>query len=132
MPATWLIAASMVAAVRSGILRSAISRTCALVMVATLVLLGTPEPFSMPRVFRMRVGVGGGLGHEGEAAVGVDGDDHGDLKAGLILGALVEFLDELGNVDTVLAQSGTNRRGSGCLCSRNLQSDITCYFLCHD
>ena len=46
VPATWLIAASMVAAVRSGILRYAISRTCALVMVPTLFLLGTPEPFS--------------------------------------------------------------------------------------
>ena len=46
VPATWLIAASMVAAVRSGIFFSAISRTCAVVMVPTLSLLGTPEPLS--------------------------------------------------------------------------------------
>ena len=132
VPATWLIAASMVLAVRSGILRSAISLTCALVMVATLSLLGTPEPFSMPRVFRMRVGVGGGLGDEGEGTVSVDRDDDRDLETSLILGALVEFLDELGNVDAVLAECRADRGRCSCLCSRDLQLDITCYFLCHD
>lgn len=132
VPATWLIAASMVFAVRSGILRSAISLTCALVMVATLSLLGTPEPFSMPRAFRMRVGVGGGLGDEGEGTVSVNRDNDRDLKTSLILGTLVEFLDELRNVDAVLAESRADRGRRSCLCSGDLQLDIACYFLCHD
>ena len=132
VPATWLIAASMVLAVRSGILRSAISLTCALVMVATLSLLGTPEPFSMPQRLQNEGRSRGGLGDEGEAAVGVNGDDNRNLEAGLILGTLVELLDELGNVNAVLAESRTDRGRSGCLCGRNLKLDITCYFLCHD
>ena len=132
VPATWLIAASMVLAVRSGILRSAISLTCALVMVATLSLLGTPEPFSMPQSLQNEGRGRGGLGDEGEAAVGVNRDDNRDLEAGLILGTLVEFLDELGNVNAVLAKSRADRGRSGCLCGGNLQLDITCYFLCHD
>ena len=56
-----LIAASMEAALRSGIFFSAISWSWALVMVATLFLLGSPEPFSTPAAFRMRVAVGGVL-----------------------------------------------------------------------
>ena len=86
----------------------------------------------MPRAFRMRVGVGGSLGDEGEGAVGVNRDNDRDLKTSLILGTLVEFLDELGNVDAVLAESRADRGRRSCLCSRDLQLDITCYFLCHD
>ena len=80
----------------------------------------------------MRVGVGGGLGDEGEAAVGVDRDHDGDLKTGLILGTLVELFDELRDVDAVLTQSRADRGRSGGLGGRDLQLDITCYFLCHD
>ena len=61
VPATWLSAASRVAAFRSGIFFSAISRTWARVMVPTLVLLGTPEPLSMPMAYMLSMGVGGVL-----------------------------------------------------------------------
>ena len=54
------IAASMSLALRSGILVSAISRTCARVIdPATLGAL--PEPFSMPAAFRIRREAGGVL-----------------------------------------------------------------------
>ena len=99
VPATWLIAASMVLAVRSGIFFSALSLTWAVVMVATWSLLGTPDR---------------------------------NLKAGLRRGALVEFLDKLGNVHAGLAESRADRGRSGRLCSGNLKLDITCNFLCHD
>ena len=60
-PAIMLMADSRFAAFRSGILISAILRTCARVMFATFVLFGTPEPLSMPHYFLMRTGVGGVL-----------------------------------------------------------------------
>ena len=56
VPAIMLIAASTLAAFRSGILVSAILRTSSLLMVATLVLLGTPEPDSMLQAFLIRTG----------------------------------------------------------------------------
>ena len=59
VPAIMLMAASMLAAFRSGILVSAILRTSSLLMVATLVLLGTPEPDSMLHAFLMRTAAGG-------------------------------------------------------------------------
>ena len=61
VPAIMLIAASMLAAFRSGILVSAILRTSSLLMVATLVLLGTPEPDSMLQAFLMSTAAGGVL-----------------------------------------------------------------------
>ena len=48
VPAIMLIADSMLAALRSGIFCSAIFLTCSFVILATLVLFGTPEPLSMP------------------------------------------------------------------------------------
>ena len=119
-----LIAASMEAALRSGIFFSAISFSWALVIEATLFLLGSPEPLTIPAALR--------LGDEGEAAVCVNGDDNRDLETNLILGALVEVLNELRDVDAVLTQSGAYRGRSGCLAGVDLQSDITCYFLCHE
>ena len=59
VPAIMLIAASREPALRSGILSSAISLTCALVMVATLSRLGRAEALSMPHAFLMRTGAGG-------------------------------------------------------------------------
>jgi len=61
VPATMLIAASTLAAFRSGIFSSAISRTCALVIVATFVLFGVPDALSMPHAFLMRTAAGGVL-----------------------------------------------------------------------
>ena len=48
-------------AFRSGILVSAISRTCAWVILATLVLCGSPEPFSTPAAFWISSAAGGVL-----------------------------------------------------------------------
>ena len=61
VPLTMLIAASMLAALRSGIFFSAISRTWAWVSWPTLVLFGLPLPDSMPSAFLMRTGTGGVL-----------------------------------------------------------------------
>lgn len=109
MPAIWLIAASIVAAVRSGILRSAISRTWALVMLATFSLLGTPEPFSTPAALENQQGGRGRLRDEGEAAVCIYRDNDRNLEADLVLGTFVEFFDKLRDIDTVLAQSRAYR-----------------------
>ena len=76
-------------------LLSDLLQTWALVMLATLSLLGTPEPFSTPAAFMMRVAAGGRLRDEGEAAVGINRDNDRDLETDLVLGTLVEFLDEL-------------------------------------
>ena len=62
----------------------------------------------------------GGLGDEGEGAVGVHGDDHGDDQAHVLLGALVELLGKGGDVHAVLAQSGANRGGGSRLAGGNL------------
>mgnify|MGYP006935283438 CR=1 FL=1 len=87
-------------------------------MVATLVLLGTPEPDSMLHSFLISTAAGGGLGDEGEGAIGIHGDDHGNNQTHVILGALVELLGESGDVHAVLAQSGTNGGCGGCLACR--------------
>ncbi len=56
-----LIAASTVAAFRSGIFISAISRTLSLEIVATFVLFGTPEPDFRLQAFLSRTAAGGVL-----------------------------------------------------------------------
>ena len=53
------IAASISAALRSGIFCSAIFLTCSPVIVATFVLFGTPEPLSIPHAFLIRTAAGG-------------------------------------------------------------------------
>ena len=59
VPATMLIAASRDAALRSGILVSAICFTCSLVIFATLVLFGVADAVSIPQAFLMRTAAGG-------------------------------------------------------------------------
>src|SRR5699024_8035911 len=59
VPATMLIAASTDAAFRSGIFSSAISWSCAFVIVATLFLFGTPEPDWILHAFLIRTAAGG-------------------------------------------------------------------------
>ena len=65
-----------------------------------------------------------------EAAVRVNGDDNGDHQAHIALGALVEILGELTDVDAVLAEGradgGRRSRFSG----GDLESDVSNYFLC--
>ena len=59
VPAMIFSAASRSLALRSGILVSAMARTWALVSRATLVLCGSPEPFSTPAAARIRRAAGG-------------------------------------------------------------------------
>ena len=61
VPAIMLIAASREAALRSGILVSAIFCTSSLEMVATFCLFGTAEPDSILQAFLMRTAAGGVL-----------------------------------------------------------------------
>ena len=61
VPATMLIAASTLAALRSGIFSSAILRISSLLMLATLSRWGTPEPCSMLQAFLSRTAAGGVL-----------------------------------------------------------------------
>ena len=73
----------------------------------------------------------GGLGDEGEGTVLVDGDDHRDDQAGLLAGAIVEFLAESGDVNAVLAERGADGRRGRRLAGGHLQLDQSSNFLCH-
>ena len=59
VPAIMLIAASTEPALRSGIFISAISRILSLLIVATFVLLGTPDPDFRLQAFLRRTAAGG-------------------------------------------------------------------------
>ena len=59
VPAMIFSAASIVVALRSGILVSAICRSCAAVSVPTLVLCGSALPLSTPMAFLISSGTGG-------------------------------------------------------------------------
>jgi len=61
VPSIVRIAASRLAALRSGIFCRAISSTCFLVTLPTLSRLGTPEPFSSPAALISRIDAGGVL-----------------------------------------------------------------------
>ncbi len=61
VPAMIFMAASVSLALRSGALVSAISRNCCCVILATLVLLGVPEPDGTPAAFYSRSAAGGVL-----------------------------------------------------------------------
>ncbi|MCW2903952.1 MAG: hypothetical protein JWO67_6217 [Streptosporangiaceae bacterium] len=61
VPATIFSAAAMSVALRSGILVLAISRTWSAVTEPTLVLCGSPLPFSTPAALRMSCAAGGVL-----------------------------------------------------------------------
>src|SRR5690606_21754062 len=69
---------------------------------------------------------------EGEAAVGVGGDDHRDRQARLqLLRGGIERLAELHDVQATLAQRRTNRRTGIGLAGLDLQFDVADDFLCH-
>src|SRR5690606_12178369 len=63
------------------------------------------------------------LGDEGEAAVRVRGDEHGDDDVPHALGARVELLAELHDVEPVLAERGPHRRRRVGLACRTLELD---------
>jgi len=61
VPSIVLIAASRVAAFRSGSLVLAISSTCARVTLPTFFLFGSPEPLAIPAALISRIAAGGVL-----------------------------------------------------------------------
>ena len=63
------------------------------------------------------------LADEGEAAVGINSDDNGDHETHIALGALVEILGELTDINAVLAECGANRGSRSCLTGGNLESN---------
>ena len=97
VPAIMLVAASMLAAFRSGILSSAIFWTSALEIVATFSLFGVPDAFWSLQAF-------------------YDGDD----EISLVSSSRVELLRELDNVHAMLAKCGTYGWSRGCLACRDL------------
>ena len=70
------------------------------------------------------------LANEGEATVGVHGDNDRDHETHIALGALIEILCELPDIDAVLAECRAYRGSRGCLTGRNLESDVSYNFLC--
>src|SRR6185437_2248857 len=101
VPAMILTASSTSWALRSGSLRSAISRNWASVMVPTLLRLGSPEPFQFERLADQDGGRRS-LRDERERAVLVHGDHDWDDRARLGERLRVEGLAELHDVDAVL------------------------------
>src|SRR5690606_20981749 len=77
-------------------------------------------------------GSGRSLGNEGKATVSIDRDYHWNREARLkALCCSVECLAEFHDIDTALAQCGTNGRTWIRLASCDLQLDIGSNFLCH-
>src|SRR5688572_8042280 len=72
------------------------------------------------------------LQHEGEGTVAVHRDDHGDRQALLLLLRRgVELLAEFHDVHALLAERGPDRRARVRPARRDLQLDVTLYFLGH-
>lgn len=63
--------------------------------------------------------------------VGVNSDNDRDKKSDIVLGALIEFLRESHDVDTVLSECRADRGRRSCFTGRNLQLDVGNYFLSH-
>ena len=103
VPAIMLMAESMSVQLRSGIFCSAILRTSSLLMVATLSLGNAGSGLDAACLLDEQSGRRS-LGDEGKAAVRVHGDDDRDHHTHIALGALVEVLGELTDVNAVLTQ----------------------------
>ena len=110
-------------AFRSGILISAILRTCALVTLPTLLRFGWPEPFSIPASFFSRIAAGGVLVMKVKDLSREDRDLDRDDHPGLALRPRVELLAELHDVDPLRAERGAHRRRRVRLACRDLQLD---------
>src|SRR3954471_3424140 len=72
------------------------------------------------------------LGDEGKRLVLKNGDDDGQNVAGLLLGGRVKFLAERHDVDAAWSERGTDRRRRVPLPSRDLEFDVSNYFLRHN
>ena len=130
VPRTVRMAASMSVQFMSCIFCAASSRTCFSVTLPTLFLFGSfePAPGFLP------VGEAGGLleehadgrrlQDEGEGAVGVDRDHHGDDHVPA-RGLGVELLAEAHDVDAVLTERGADGRRRVRLAGGELQLDVT-------
>ena len=130
-PARMRQAASGSLVLRSGILVLTTSINFALVSLATLVLLGSPEPDLTLAAFLRRRAAGGLLGDEVEGFVLVYGDHDGEDIAGLLLSLGVELFAEAHDVDPGLTKGRTDRGRGVRLPCRNLQLDYFYYFFCH-
>ena len=123
VPAMILAACSTSWAFRSASLRSAISRSCCLGDRADLDAVRLARALVDPERLADQHGGGRRLGDERERAVLVDGDHDRDDGAGFALRLRVERLAELHDVDPVLAQRRTDRRGGARLPGVRLQLD---------
>src|SRR5688572_29667307 len=81
--------------------------------------------------FHEQVRRGRRLGNEGEGAIRIHRDLDRNDGSDLSLGARVELLHELHDVDAVLTERGTHRRCRVGLACRHLEFDETSDFLCH-
>ena len=133
VPRTLLIAVSTEAAFRSGIFCLAMSSTCLAVTLPTLSLFGMPDPLAMPAARFNRIEAGGVLVMKVNDAVAVnryhDRDDQPFHF--LLVGAGIELLAELHDVDLRLAQRRAHRGRRRRLARRDLQLHLTCNFFCH-
>ena len=133
VPAMVRIAASMLGGVEIGHLRAcAISRTCFLVTLPTLILFGSlsPSPASSTSpaaAFLSRIGAGGVLVMNVNERSRVDRDHDRDdqVVLRLRLRAGVELLAELHDVDAVLAERRPDGRRRVRLAGGNLELDET-------
>lgn len=104
VPATMRIADSTVKQFKSGILSSAIAFTWSQVISATLLRLGCAEPLLSLAASLSWTATGGGLDYEVEALVSVVGDYYREHLAGFVLGAGIELLAKLHDVDALGTQ----------------------------
>ena len=81
------------------------------VTLPTLSLFGTPEPLAMPAAFFSSTAAGGLLVMKSNDAVVVHLDHDRNRHAAGFPRPLVELLDELAQVDAVLAERRAHRRG---------------------
>ena len=88
-------------------------------------MFGVPLPFSMPMRLADQHRRRRRLHDEGEAAVAVHRDDHGDRQPLLqLLGLRIELLAELHDVHALLAERRPDRRRRICGARGHLQLDI--------
>ena len=104
VPATMLIAASTLAALRSGIFSSAISLNLRLGDVGHLVAVGTTGSVLQTAGLLDQNGGRGSLGDEGERTVLINGNNYRDDQTDLLGRTVVELLAEAGDVHAVLTQ----------------------------
>ena len=132
LPAIVRTAASMSAAVRSGIFAFAISSACARVSLPTLSALRLLAALVDLRRLHDQHRGRRRLHDEREALVGVRGDHDRDRQAGLdLLRLRVERLAEFHDVEAALAERGPDRRAGIRLARRHLQLDEADDFLRH-